>query len=123
MPTDHSIVVRECDELAQAVRQLRHTFRSSISVKQIELLDRFWAMQDHLHRLVALLSEDPTRLFEVQQRYSSLIPEVVDALGFTAKTTAGQLPAVTASCHAINDLLFALQELKLSSLVASSASA
>jgi hypothetical protein len=123
MSAEHSIVVQQCDELAQAVRQLRNTFRSSISVKHVEFIDRFWAVQDHLHRLVALLSDDPTKVSEVKQRYGSLIPDVIDVLSFTAKTTVGQLPAVALSCRSIHDLLLEIQSLKQASPVASSCSA
>ena len=112
MPTNPSLLIQYCDELALAVHQLRDTFRASISVKREELLDRFWSVQDHLHRVVALVSDDPGNLAEVQERYGPLISEVIDILGFTAQTNVGQLPAVTASCRAINDLLLAWQELK-----------
>ena len=119
MNFDESILVRQCDEVAQAVQQIRRAFRSSSRVKTSELMNCFWALQDHLHRLVATISDHPAEIPSLNQKYASLTSDVIDILGFTAKTSIGNLAAVRTSCQAIQELLFELQNLKYSSTAAS----
>ena len=115
-----SVVALQCEAVAQTVQQLRNTFRASSYRKNAELTDHFWALQDHLHRLVTMLYDDPAKLHGVSQQYPQLSSEVLDILGFTSKTTVGSLPAIDYSCRAIYSLLFELQNLKQSSTMAAS---
>ena len=119
MNLDELVVIRHCGEVVQAVQQIRHIFRSSSCIKTSELINSFWALQDHLHRLVAILSDDPTGVFAINQKYSGLTSEVIDVVGFASKTNVGKLPAMHFSCQAIHDLLFELQNLKPTSMAAS----
>lgn len=112
MTSNDSLVAVQCEAVAQAVRELRATFRSSISGKNAELADRFWMVQDQLHRLLTTVADDPATFPGMSQSYPRLISEVLDALSFTEKTTAGSLPAIRYSCSAIHDLLFQLQNVK-----------
>jgi len=121
MDSDDSLVALQCDAVAQALQQLRDTFRSRNSPDIVELLDQFWAVQDHLHRLLAALSDDPAKLHNLDQRYPSLSSEVTEILSSASSTPVGSLGAVTYSCRAIHDSLFKIQNLKHSSAMAASA--
>ena len=99
-----------CGHVAQAVQQIRATFRSNFQIS--EMMDRFWALQDHLHRLLEALYDDRSELPRLKEAYPRLTKDVVDILSFTAGTYVGKVPAVKESCYAINELLLGIGELK-----------
>ena len=112
MDSDYAAIDREGDEVIHALRHIRESFRSSSSAQAADLMNQFWAFQDHLHRLVNTLANDPALCSRLEQRHPRLITEMVDLLRFTAQTAVGSLPAVKYSCRAVNELLWEVQNLK-----------
>ena len=112
MDSDKAVINKQCDEVVQATRQIQDTIRSSSHIKVEVVLNCFWDLQDCLHRLVNTLSDDPTMLPHIDQKYPQLISDVVEVLNFTSKTLAGGIPAVKYSCQAIHELLLEIQNLR-----------
>ena len=108
----NNIINNQCDEVIQAIQQVRNVFRSTSSLTTADLLSRFWDFQDCLHRLVNTLSDNQAALSHLDQTYPQLISNAVEVLGFTAKAQLGSIPAVSYSCLAIHELLFELQNLR-----------
>ena len=116
-----SIINNQCDEVIQAIQQVRNIFRSTSSLKTADLLNRFWDFQDCLHRLVNTLSDNQAALSHMDRTYPRLISNAVEVLGFTSKTQVGSIPAVSYSCRAIHKLLFEIQGLRHATTLAVSA--
>ncbi|MBV8808239.1 MAG: hypothetical protein JO033_06150 [Acidobacteriaceae bacterium] len=100
-----------CVSIAEAVTQAREVFQVRMDVT--ETLDRFWCVQDQLHRLVNLAAERPGDAFPVQeQAYPSLVPDIVELISFARKGHFTHIAALHQSCEAINQLLLQLAMLK-----------
>jgi hypothetical protein len=114
----NDIINKQCDEVGQAIQQVRNVFRSTSSLTTADLLHRFWDFQDCLHRLVNTLADHQAALSHLDHTYPRLISNAVDVLGFTAKTQVGSIPAVSHSCRAIQGLLLELQNLRRVTMLA-----
>src|SRR5690242_7182463 len=90
-----------CSNVAQSVQQIRATFSSNVETSQI--LARFWALQDHLHRLVDALCDDPDELPRVKDNFPRLITDVAEIVSLTPSTNVGRIAAVRNSCCTISD--------------------
>jgi hypothetical protein len=108
----HYIINNRCDEVVQAIQQVRNIFRSTSSLTTADLLNRFWDFQDCLHRLVNTLSDNQAVLSYMDRTYPRLISNAVEALSFTSKTQVASIPAVNYSCRAIHGLLLEIQNLR-----------
>lgn len=112
MDSDNAIN-NQCDELIQAIQQVRNVLRSTSSLETADLLNRFWGFQDYLHRLVDSLSDHPAALSHMDRTYPQMILNVLEVLGFTSQAPVGNIPAVSYACRAIYDLLLQIQNLRV----------
>ena len=117
----NDLINDQCDELVRAIQQVRNIFRSTISLKPADLVNRFWDFQDCLHRLVNTLSDNQAVLSHLDRTYPRLISNAVEVLSFTDKTQVGSIPAVSYSCRAIRGLLLEIQSLRYATRLAAPA--
>lgn len=104
-----SIINNQCDEVVEAIQQVRDLFRSTSSLETADLLNRFWSFQDYLHRLADTLSDHQAALSHMDQTYSHLISNAVEILRITSQTQVGSIAAVSYACRAINGLLLEMR--------------
>jgi hypothetical protein len=109
-----------CQELTVSVSEVRTLFRSSFPVA--EILDRFWALQDNLSRLLEAISDYPAETLEVLESHPRLLTDVVDVLEFLSKLPdLRQIAAVRESAEAIKNSLLEIQCARQTRAVAASA--
>jgi hypothetical protein len=108
-----------CSDISAALSNVRACLEGM--VKRDQILDRFWSLQDCLHRLVESVSDEgPKALETVRQQCPHLATNVIDVLVSTERNWVGRIPAVADACHAINQFIDELTELEYScSMVAS----
>ena len=100
-----------CQNVADAVAEVRRIFRSSFSVP--EILDRYWALQDNLSRLLEAITDYPTAAMEALDGWPNLLKDVVDVLAFSSKLQSlKSIPAVREAGEAINNTLLEIQYLR-----------
>jgi hypothetical protein len=115
-----SEIDRLCQNVATAVSEVRTVFRSSLPVA--EILNRFWALQDHLSRLLEAISDYAGETVEVLENYPRLLSDVVDVLEFSSKLqTLRNIAAVKESAESINGSLLSIQYARQSRALIASA--
>jgi hypothetical protein len=113
-------IERLCLHVEAAVLQVRGVFRSHTPVA--EVLDRFWALQDHLSRLLEALTDHPAESLEVLEAHPKLLSDVVDVLEFSSKLQALKtIAAVRDASESINSSLMEIQYSRQSRALAASA--
>ncbi|HEX4170344.1 MAG TPA: hypothetical protein VHZ55_33170 [Bryobacteraceae bacterium] len=90
----------------QAAEQVHLTFRGRS--EESEVLDRFWQLEDDVYRLLEAANDAGGDTIECRD----LIRKVVSVLGSAEVFNLSSVPAVKASCEAINEHLIALEHLK-----------
>jgi hypothetical protein len=86
------------------------------------MLEGFWALQDHLHRLAETLCDDPAELLRVKEYvYPRLFTDVVDILNLSSRAHIANIAAVRRSCDMINDIPLEIAKLKSPAACAGSA--
>ena len=117
---DSSQIERLCQNVAFAVAAVRTVFRSSLPVP--EVLNRYWALQDNLSRLLEAVTDQPSETLEVLEAHPGLLTDVVDVLEFSSKLQMLKgLAAVREAGESINNSLLEIQYLKQSHSLAASA--
>ena len=102
---------RLCRNVASAVRNVREVFRSATPVA--EILDRFWRLQDDVHRLLEAMADAPIETAEALSDYPSLLQDVINVLEFTSKLqTFRNIPALREAGESINNSLIEIQRLR-----------
>jgi len=103
-----------CDDVSHAVANLRSCLRSTCD--NFEALTRFWALQDHLNRLVQSMSDDREETLQaLAQNHPSLLREVIDVISFVPQLRSlSCIAGVTAACTEINESLLTLEYMKQS---------
>ncbi|HEX4750350.1 MAG TPA: hypothetical protein VH302_12470 [Bryobacteraceae bacterium] len=91
---------------------MRRVFRSSLPVP--EILDRYWALQDNLSRLLEAMADYPIAALDTLEAFPNLLKDVVDVL--TLSSTLQMLkniPAVREAGDSINNTLLEIQYLNI----------
>jgi len=101
-----------CEDVSKAVRELRSYLRSP--AENFEILTRFWALQDHLSRLVQSVADHREETLEVlSEEYPTLLRDVIDVISFIPRLrTLSCIDGVSAACADINESLLELEYLK-----------
>ena len=98
-------------EVQLALQAVRLRLRSPSDISGT--LDRFWRLQDHLHRLVAFVHDSPSESLDVlRSEYPGLIQDLFELLSFASKTSLVRIAAISSACTAINECLIQLEELR-----------
>jgi hypothetical protein len=109
-----------CSDISAAIANVRACLRSA--VKRDEILDRFWGLQDCLHRVVASVSDEGPKALElVRERCPHLAVSILDVLVSADEVYIGRIPAVADACHAINQFVNELNQLEHSEGMVASA--
>src|ERR1700685_3559088 len=117
---DSSQIERLCQNVASAVAEGRTVFRSSLPVA--EILNRYWALQDNLSRLLEAITDHPSETLEVLDEHPRLLTDVIDVLEFSSKLhMLKTIAAVREAGESINSSLLEIQYLKQSRALAASA--
>ena len=108
---DTSQIESICQNVADAVSEVRRVFRSTFPVP--EILDRYWALQDNLSRLLEAMADYPIAAGEALEEFPNLLKDVVDVLAFSSKLQMlRNIPAVREAGETINNTLLEIQYLK-----------
>jgi hypothetical protein len=115
-----SQIERVCEGVAAAVFEVRTVFRSAPPVS--EILNRFWALQDQLSRLLEAITDHPLATMEVLDKHAGLLADVVDVLEFSSKLPSlRSIAAVRESGESINASLLEIQYMRQTRAMAASA--
>jgi hypothetical protein len=109
---DTSQIESICQNVTASVAEVRRVFRSSLPVP--EILDRYWALQDNLSRLLEAMADYPIAALDTLEAFPNLLKDVVDVL--TLSSTLQMLkniPAVREAGDSINNTLLEIQYLNI----------
>ena len=107
------------ESLSASVVEARAVFRTSLPVP--EILNRFWALQDNLYRLLEAIKDYPAETTHVLQRHPRLLDDVADVLERSGKTeTLQNLAAVRESAESIHSSLFEIHQAQQARLMTAS---
>jgi hypothetical protein len=102
---DVSDIADLCKNVDQAAQQVRATFRAR--VETLEVLDRFWWLQDTLARLLEAMDDDS---YSIAPACFELIQRIVEVLETADNFHCSSIPAVKSACAAIKQSLIALEQ-------------
>lgn len=109
-----------CESLTTSVAEARAVFGGSLPVS--EILNRFWALQDNLSRLLEAVKDHPAETAQLLERYPGLLDNVADVLERSANVqTLSNLAAVRESAESIHSSLFEIHQARRARMVTASA--
>ena len=99
-----------CSDLMQTAGEIRIAMRAHAGAPR--LLERFWRLQDQLHRLVACVADNPSEGEALSEICPDLATRIIDVLTSAAFFKVDKLPALGEACWNINNYLLELEHAK-----------
>ena len=107
------------ESLSASVIQVTAVFRSSLPVP--EILNRFWALQDNLSRLLEAIKDYPTETMRLLERHPDLLRDIANVLERSSDVQIlSSLAPVRGSAESIHSSLSEIHEARQALMMAAS---